>query len=79
MATHTLDPPVEHPVRVRTRDVELEGTLALPHDAAGLHGHNPAFAVTDPGEDTAADHHEQNEPYGYLPLEFQGMLSLQEV
>src|SRR5437763_16395815 len=36
MATRTLDPPVEHPVRVRTRDVELEGTLALPQNAAGV-------------------------------------------
>jgi putative phosphoribosyl transferase len=36
MSTHTLGPPVEHPVRVRAGDAELDGTLSLPQNAAGV-------------------------------------------
>jgi dienelactone hydrolase len=36
MSMHTPGPPVEHPVTVRAGDAALEGTLALPQNAAGI-------------------------------------------
>jgi len=36
MSTHTLGPPMERPVRIRAGDAELDGTLSLPQNAAGV-------------------------------------------
>ncbi len=36
MTSHSIGPPVEHPVRVRAGPVELEGTLAVPQNAPGV-------------------------------------------
>src|SRR4051812_17718810 len=36
MNAHAIGSLVEHPVRVRAGTVELEGTLAIPQDAAGV-------------------------------------------
>src|SRR4051812_26721298 len=36
MTTHTLGPPVEHPIRVPAAGAELAGSLALPQNAPGV-------------------------------------------
>jgi pimeloyl-ACP methyl ester carboxylesterase len=36
MESPTLGPPVEHPVRIRTGDVDINGDLAIPQIAAGI-------------------------------------------
>src|SRR5882757_7949209 len=36
MSTHTLGPPMEHPVRIRAGDADLDGTLSLPQNASGV-------------------------------------------
>ena len=43
-----------------------------PDYAAGLNGHNPAFAVTDTGENSHANSYKQHGAECYFPLEFQG-------